>query len=69
MDQPAVPVYARLRPGGLSELNRRLTRRECDKAFRHLEELGLTDGYVQERESAGTRYIPAFDLTGVREKA
>ena len=50
------------------ELNRRLTARECDKAFRHLEELGLTDGYVQERDSAGTRYIPAFDLTGVRTR-
>lgn len=60
------PVCA---PADYPELNRRLTRRECDKAFRHLEELGLTDGYVQERESAGTRYIPAFDLTGVREKA
>jgi len=48
------------------ELNRRLTRRECQRAFRLLEERGLTDGYVQERESAGARYIPAFDLTGVR---
>lgn len=60
------PVCA---PEDYPELNRRLTARECDKAFRYLEELGLTDGYVQERESAGSKYIPAFDLTGVEKRA
>lgn len=59
------PVCA---PEDYPELNRRLTARECDKAFRYLEELGLTDGYVQERESAGSKYIPAFDLTGVEKR-
>lgn len=31
----------------------------------YLLEKGLTDGYVQQRESAGGAFIPAFDLTGV----
>ena len=47
------------------ELNRRITRREYDKVVDHLLELGLTNGYVQERDSADSRYIPAFDLTGI----
>ena len=46
-------------------LQRRLTARECAKVYDHLLARGLTDGYVQERESAGSRFIPAFDLTGV----
>lgn len=46
------------------ELQRPLTRRECDKVWGHLSDLGL-NGYVQDRESNGTEMIPAFDLTGV----
>lgn len=53
---------------GHPELSRRLTARECDKVWRHMLELGLTDGYVQSRDAAGEAMIPAFDLTGV-EKA
>lgn len=49
---------------GHKELQRPLTRRECDKVWGHLSDLGL-DGYVQDRESNGTEMIPAFDLTGV----
>lgn len=49
---------------GHKELQRPLTRRECDKVWGHLSELGL-NGYVQDRESNGTEMIPAFDLTGV----
>lgn len=47
------------------ELNRRATARECEKVWNRLTELGLTDGYVQDMESAGKGFIPAFDLTGV----
>lgn len=50
---------------GHPELSRRLTRRECDKVWDYLSAAGLTDGYVQQRDSAGTAMIPAFDLTGV----
>ena len=51
---------------GHRELSRRLTQRECDKVFDRLVALGLTDGYVQSRESAGVAMIPVFDGTGVR---
>lgn len=47
------------------ELSRSLTRRECDKVWSYLVDKGLTDGYVQQRGSSGTQFIPAFDLTGV----
>ncbi len=46
------------------ELQRPLTRRECDKVWGHLSDLGL-QGYVQDRKSNGTEMIPAFDLNGV----
>ena len=46
------------------ELQRPLTRRECDKVWGHLSNLGL-NGYVQDRNSSGTDMIPTFDLTGV----
>ncbi len=47
------------------ELSRRLTARECRKVFDYLVEKRLTEGYVQQRKSAGEAFIPAFDLTGV----
>ena len=49
---------------GFPELSRRLTRRECDKMWDYLANTDL-EGYVQDRESAGTQMIPAFDMTGV----
>ena len=61
--------YTPLRPiENAPELNRRVTAREYGKVVDHLLALGLTDGYVQERESASARYIPAFDLTGIEAK-
>ncbi len=47
------------------ELQRPLTRRECDKVRYYMFSLGITDGYTQSRESSGGESIPAFDLTGV----
>ena len=47
------------------ELQRTLTKRECEKVWQHLDALDITNGYVQDRKSAGTTMIPAFDLTGV----
>lgn len=47
------------------ELNRPATARECRKVWEHLLALGLTDGYVQDPNSTGTSFLPAFDLTGV----
>ena len=54
--------------GALSEhkeLQRALTARECDKVWQYMNELGLTNGYVQDRKSSGTKMIPEFDLTGL----
>lgn len=47
------------------ELQRTLTRRECEKVWDYMDALGIVNGYVQDRKSAGTTMIPAFDLTGV----
>ncbi len=49
-------------------LTRRVTARECRKVWDAMLERDLTDGYVQDRASAGLAYIPAFDLTGVERK-
>ena len=46
-------------------LNRRITRGEARAAEEYLIACGITDGYVQERDAASARYIPAFDGTGV----
>ena len=51
---------------GLDELNRRLTQQEYDMVVDHLIALGLEDGFVQELSSSDEKYIPDFDLTGVR---
>lgn len=47
------------------ELQRRLTARECEKVWQHMNDLGLENGYVQDRKSSGTKMIPEFDLTGL----
>ncbi len=48
-----------------TELQRTLTRRECDKLWNYMQSLGIQNGYVQSRQSSGEDAIPAFDLTGV----
>lgn len=53
---------------GLDALDRRLSREEYDAVVEHLLALGLEDGFVQELSSADEKYIPAFDLTGVRKR-
>ncbi len=47
------------------ELCRRLTEEEYSAAERYLFDSGIEDGFVQDRASAETEYIPAFDGTGV----
>ena len=51
---------------GLDQLDRRLTQEEYDAVVDHLMALGLEDGFVQELSSSDEKYIPSFDLTGVR---
>ena len=51
---------------GVDQLDRRLTQEEYDRVVDHLMDLGLEDGFVQELSSSDEKYIPAFDLTGVK---
>ena len=50
----------------LDELNRRLYPEEYEAVVDHLMDLGLEDGFVQELSSSDEKYIPSFDLTGVK---
>lgn len=50
---------------GHKELQRALTRRECEKVWNYLNDLGIVNGYVQDLESTGTFMIPEFDGTGI----
>ena len=47
--------------GHYPEIDRRITSREYQKVLEYLEELTL-EGFVQERSSATTQYIPDFDI-------
>ena len=47
------------------ELNRRITSYEYQKVVDTAIELGLTDGYMQEKSSAKEEYTPPFDLSGI----
>ncbi len=49
----------------MKPLSRRLSTFEYRRAVNYAVERGLTEGYTQERSSAGEEYTPAFDLTGV----
>ena len=48
------------------ELNRRLTTAEYNKVVDFFLELGLENGFMQEKTSAKTDFIPSFDGTGVK---
>ncbi len=48
------------------ELNRKLTTAEYNKVVDYFIDLGLTNGFMQEKTSAKTDYIPSFDGTGVK---
>ncbi len=64
-----VSLMAQYTPCGQAKtmpaLNRPITQQEYDEVVDHLFALGMENGYVQELESADTRFIPPFDLTGV----
>ncbi len=52
-------------PGAAGRLGRHVTRAEYRAAVAYMENCGITDGYTQERTSAGEEYTPAFDLRGI----
>lgn len=47
------------------EINRPITQEEYDEVVNYMLDLGLEDGFIQDLESADSKYTPAFDLTGV----
>lgn len=47
------------------EIDRRVTSFEYNSVVDHAVELGLTNGYTQDRRSAAEEYTPPFDLTGI----
>ncbi len=51
---------------GFKELKRRLTTAEYDKVLNYFLDIGLSNGYMQEKNSAKTDFIPDFDMTGVK---
>ena len=48
------------------ELNRRLTTAEYNKVVDFFIDLGFENGFMQEKTSAKTDFIPDFDMTGVK---
>lgn len=48
-----------------NELNRRIVTAEYQKVIDEFERLGFENGFMQERSSAQTDFIPKFDLSGV----
>ncbi len=56
------------RAADFPEINRRITDEEYEECEAYMEELGITDGYVQQKESADSAFTPAFDGTGVVRK-
>ncbi|MDP4180846.1 MAG: radical SAM protein [Bacillota bacterium] len=47
------------------EIDRRLIRREYDKVINHFIKLGFENGYIQERDSSDSKFIPDFNLEGI----
>lgn len=47
------------------EINRRITSLEYEAVVAEARRLDLTNGYIQERSSAGLEYTPAFDMEGI----
>ena len=47
------------------EINRTITQDEYDEVVDYMLDLGLEDGFIQDMESADSKYTPDFDLTGV----
>lgn len=47
-------------------INRRVTKREYEKVLAYICNSSFENVYIQERESSDKKYIPPFDLEGVR---
>ena len=47
------------------ELNRKLSKTEYNRVVDYAISLGLTNGFIQDGESAKESFIPDFDISGV----
>jgi putative pyruvate formate lyase activating enzyme len=47
------------------EIDRRIIRKEYEKVLSHFLKLDFANGYIQERDSADSKYVPDFDLEGI----
>ena len=57
-----MPLYKASR---YKEINRKLTTLEYQKVVRHALEIGVTNGFIQEGQTAQSKFIPQFDASGV----
>ncbi len=51
--------------GGIPELQRKITAREYEKVITAAENMGFTNLFLQEFDSASEKFIPDFDFTGI----
>lgn len=59
-DGRQISLMSQFTPNGKSSLNRKLTPIEYKIVLKHLENLGLSNGYVQEFSSADSCFVPKF---------
>ena len=57
--------YTPVRELDFKELNRKVTRREYEKAVDYAIELGVENCMIQEGETASESFIPVFDGSGL----
>ncbi|MDY6084949.1 MAG: 4Fe-4S cluster-binding domain-containing protein [Dialister sp.] len=57
------------RAADFPEINRTVTDEEYEECEAYMEELGITEGYVQQKESSSEGFVPSFDGTGVLHSA
>ena len=57
--------YTPFRETRYPELNRSLTAMERKRAEDYFLRLGFRNGYIQEADSRGSRFLPDFNLEGV----
>lgn len=50
---------------GFGEINRKITKREYEKVVNHALNLNMDKVFIQDIKSADTKFIPAFDFTGI----
>ena len=56
------PVY---KANEYTEINRRLMSLEYTRVIEHFFDIGLKNGYMQEKSSATSEYTPIFDFSGL----